>query len=101
LELTAKQARAVSVTSLAFPGDTVNNFILGSEDGVVYSGQRHGNKKVNSHVIYQSIKPFSFRLEYQKFTSAISGPLLDWTATVPNQKWIFHIFSSLQVLIGL
>ena len=51
MELTAKQARAVSVTSLAFPGDTVNNFILGSEDGVVYSGQRHGNKKVNSDVI--------------------------------------------------
>lgn len=55
MELTAKQARAVSVTSLAFPGDTVNNFILGSEDGVVYSGQRHGNKKVYVFAIIQSI----------------------------------------------
>ena len=53
MELTAKQARAVSVTSLAFPGDTVNNFILGSEDGVVYSGQRHGNKKVCELAIIQ------------------------------------------------
>ena len=34
------------MTTLAFPGDSVNNFILGSEDGIVYSGQRHGNKKV-------------------------------------------------------
>ena len=57
MELTAKQARAVSVTSLAFPGDTVNNFILGSEDGVVYSGQRHGNKKVCELAIIKSIKP--------------------------------------------
>ena len=46
MELTAKQSRAVSVTTLAFPGDSTNNFILGSEDGVIYSGQRHGNKKV-------------------------------------------------------
>ena len=46
LELTAKQSRPVSVTTLAFPGDSVNNFILGSEDGLVYAGQRHGNKKV-------------------------------------------------------
>lgn len=53
LELTAKQARAVSVTSLAFPGDTVNNFILGSEDGVVYSGQRHGNKKAGISEVYE------------------------------------------------
>ena len=60
MELTAKQARAVSVTSLAFPGDTVNNFILGSEDGVVYSGQRHGNKKVNSDVIILILQAFFF-----------------------------------------
>ena len=46
------------MTSLAFPGDTVNNFILGSEDGVVYSGQRHGNKKVNSVVIVPTNQNF-------------------------------------------
>jgi len=53
LELTAKQSRQVSVTTLAFPGDSVNNFILGSEDGIVYSGQRHGNKKAGISESYE------------------------------------------------
>lgn len=53
LELTAKQSRPVSVTSLAFPGESVNNFILGSEDGIVFSGQRHGNKKAGIAETYE------------------------------------------------
>jgi len=53
MELTAKQSRAVSVTTLAFPGDSTNNFILGSEDGVIYSGQRHGNKKAGISEVYE------------------------------------------------
>ena len=55
MELTAKQSRAVSVTTLAFPGDSTNNFVLGCEDGVIYSGQRHGNKKVTSLVKFLNI----------------------------------------------
>jgi hypothetical protein len=47
LELQAKaNQKSVSVTALAFPGDSVNNFVVGSEDGIIYSGQRHANKKV-------------------------------------------------------
>jgi dynein intermediate chain len=33
--------------------DTANNFILGSEDGIVYSGQRHGNKKAGISEVYE------------------------------------------------
>ncbi|XP_008331968.1 cytoplasmic dynein 1 intermediate chain 2-like isoform X3 [Cynoglossus semilaevis] len=44
LELVFKQSKAVAVTSMAFPLGDVNNFIVGSEDGSVYSACRHGSK---------------------------------------------------------
>ncbi|XP_046744327.1 cytoplasmic dynein 1 intermediate chain-like isoform X22 [Diprion similis] len=44
LELQARQSKPVAVTSLAFPSGDVNNFIVGSEDGTVYSACRHGTK---------------------------------------------------------
>lgn len=39
LELQAKQSKPVAVTCLAFPNGDVNNFVVGSEDGTVYSGK--------------------------------------------------------------
>jgi len=44
LELQHKQGKPVAVTSLAFPYGDVNNFIVGSEEGHVYSACRHGSK---------------------------------------------------------
>lgn len=41
LELQHKQAKPIAVTSFAFPYNDVNNFILGSEEGTVYSGITH------------------------------------------------------------
>lgn len=38
LELQHKQAKPIAVTSFAFPFNDVNNFVLGSEEGTVYSG---------------------------------------------------------------
>lgn len=38
LELQNKQSKTVNVTQLAFPSGDVNNFVVGSEDGAVYSG---------------------------------------------------------------
>lgn len=40
LELQHKQAKPIAVTSFAFPFNDVNNFVLGSEEGTVYSGMR-------------------------------------------------------------
>lgn len=40
LELQHKQAKPIAVTSFAFPFNDVNNFVLGSEEGTVYSGTR-------------------------------------------------------------
>ncbi|XP_030219417.1 cytoplasmic dynein 1 intermediate chain 2 isoform X4 [Gadus morhua] len=44
LELMFKQSKAVAVTSMAFPLADVNNFVVGSEDGSVYTACRHGSK---------------------------------------------------------
>ncbi|VEL24120.1 unnamed protein product [Protopolystoma xenopodis] len=41
LELAHKQTRSVAATCLAFLDDDVNNFLVGSEDGRIYSGLRH------------------------------------------------------------
>jgi dynein intermediate chain len=38
LELQHKQGKPIAVTCLAFPHSDVNNFIVGSEDGSVYTG---------------------------------------------------------------
>nr|AHI85755.1 cytoplasmic dynein intermediate chain [Penaeus chinensis] len=44
MELQHKQSRAVAATSLAFPHGDVNNFIVGSEEGAVFTACRHGSK---------------------------------------------------------
>ncbi|XP_069674921.1 cytoplasmic dynein 1 intermediate chain isoform X6 [Periplaneta americana] len=44
LELQHKQGKAIAVTCLAFPHSDVNNFIVGSEEGSVYTACRHGSK---------------------------------------------------------
>ncbi|XP_059416945.1 cytoplasmic dynein 1 intermediate chain 2-like isoform X6 [Carassius carassius] len=44
LELVFKQSKSVAVTSMSFPLGDINNFVVGSEDGSVYSACRHGSK---------------------------------------------------------
>lgn len=38
IELNTKQSKPITSTCLAFPHGDVNNFVVGSEDGTVYSG---------------------------------------------------------------
>ncbi|XP_035714682.1 cytoplasmic dynein 1 intermediate chain isoform X4 [Folsomia candida] len=44
LDLQHKQNKAVAATCLAFPQGSVNNFVIGSEEGAVYTACRHGTK---------------------------------------------------------
>jgi len=44
LQLQHKQGKQIPVTSLAFPAEDVNNFIVGSEEGTVYTACRHGSR---------------------------------------------------------
>ena len=48
LELQNKQSKQIAVTQLAFPSGDVNNFVVGSEDGTIYSGNNQViNIKIN------------------------------------------------------
>lgn len=38
LELQHRQSKAIAALSMDFPHNDVNNFVVGSEDGSVYSG---------------------------------------------------------------
>ncbi|KTG02801.1 hypothetical protein cypCar_00012866 [Cyprinus carpio] len=42
MELVFKQSKSAAVTSMSFPLGDVNNFVVGSEDGSVYTACRHG-----------------------------------------------------------
>ncbi|KAL7637472.1 UNVERIFIED_CONTAM: hypothetical protein RMT77_012200 [Armadillidium vulgare] len=44
MQLQHKQSRAVAVTCMGFPLTDVNNFIVGSEEGAVFTACRHGSK---------------------------------------------------------
>ncbi|XP_050562437.1 cytoplasmic dynein 1 intermediate chain isoform X11 [Spodoptera frugiperda] len=44
LDLQHRQSKAVAVTSMGFPHGDVNNFVLGSEDGNIYTGCLYGQR---------------------------------------------------------
>ncbi|XP_051564078.1 dynein, cytoplasmic 1, intermediate chain 2a isoform X2 [Myxocyprinus asiaticus] len=44
MDLVFKQSKSVAVTSMSFPLGDVNNFVVGSEDGSVYTACRHGSR---------------------------------------------------------
>ncbi|XP_028820111.1 dynein cytoplasmic 1 intermediate chain 1a isoform X2 [Denticeps clupeoides] len=44
MELVYNKSKPVAVTGLAFPTGDVNNFVVGSEEGTVYTASRHGSK---------------------------------------------------------
>ncbi|KAJ1188235.1 hypothetical protein NDU88_004998 [Pleurodeles waltl] len=44
MELVHKQSKSVAVTCMSFPVGDVNNFVVGSEEGSVYTACRHGSK---------------------------------------------------------
>ncbi|XP_029298920.1 dynein cytoplasmic 1 intermediate chain 1a isoform X6 [Cottoperca gobio] len=44
MELVYNKSKPVAVTGMAFPTGDVNNYVVGSEEGTVYSASRHGSK---------------------------------------------------------
>uniref|UniRef100_A0A6Q2XIC5 Dynein, cytoplasmic 1, intermediate chain 1 n=1 Tax=Esox lucius TaxID=8010 RepID=A0A6Q2XIC5_ESOLU len=44
MELVYNKSKPVAVTGMAFPAGDVNNYVVGSEEGTVYSASRHGSK---------------------------------------------------------
>ncbi|XP_020855630.1 cytoplasmic dynein 1 intermediate chain 1 isoform X1 [Phascolarctos cinereus] len=44
MELVHNKSKPVAVTGMAFPTGDVNNFVVGSEEGTIYTACRHGSK---------------------------------------------------------
>ncbi|XP_055369034.1 cytoplasmic dynein 1 intermediate chain 1 isoform X14 [Betta splendens] len=44
MELVYSKSKTVAVTGMAFPTGDVNNYVVGSEEGTVYTASRHGSK---------------------------------------------------------
>ncbi|XP_061838495.1 cytoplasmic dynein 1 intermediate chain 1 isoform X5 [Nerophis lumbriciformis] len=44
MELVYNKSRPVAVTGMDFPTGDVNNYVVGSEEGTVYTASRHGSK---------------------------------------------------------
>ncbi|XP_062385532.1 cytoplasmic dynein 1 intermediate chain 1 isoform X2 [Sardina pilchardus] len=44
MELVYNKSKPVAVTAMAFPTGDVNNYVVGSEEGTVYTASRHGSK---------------------------------------------------------
>lgn len=42
MELVYNKSKPVAVTGMAFPTGDVNNYVVGSEEGTVYTASRHG-----------------------------------------------------------
>ncbi|XP_075232183.1 cytoplasmic dynein 1 intermediate chain short wing isoform X4 [Lycorma delicatula] len=91
LELQHRQSKAIAVTCHAFPLNDVNNFVLGSEEGAVYSACRHGSKAgvtetyeghqgpltgINTHKVQGGID----------FSHLFLTSSFDWTIKLWNQK---------------
>jgi len=53
MELVYNKSKPVAVTGMAFPTGDVNNFVVGSEEGTVYTACRHGRSlKFCSRVVF-------------------------------------------------
>lgn len=55
MELAYNKSKPVAVTGMAFPMGDVNNYVVGSEEGIVYTASRHG-RFVNTHISYAAEK---------------------------------------------
>ncbi|KAK5612097.1 Cytoplasmic dynein 1 intermediate chain 1 [Crenichthys baileyi] len=45
MELVYSKSKPVAVTGMAFPTGDVNNYVVGSEEGTVYTASRHGSER--------------------------------------------------------
>lgn len=91
LDLQWKQSRQVASTSLSFPLHDVNNFVVGSEEGVVYSGCRHGGKAGIMEAFEGHFAPIT-GIDCHKavgnidFTHLFLTSSFDWTVKLWNVK---------------
>merc|ERR1719427_12814 len=100
-EMTHKQSKNVPVTCMSFQPNNVNNFVVGSEDGAVYTACRHGSKTGISESYEDHTGPIS-GIDFNKSTSQMDFSHIfvtssfDWTIKLwsikDQQKKCIHSF---------
>ncbi|EPY85580.1 cytoplasmic dynein 1 intermediate chain 1 isoform 4 [Camelus ferus] len=96
MELVYNKSKPVAVTGMAFPTGDVNNFVVGSEEGIVYTACRHGSKAgigevfeghqgpvtgINCHM---AVGPIDF--SHLFVTSSFDWTVKLWTTKAPDSK---------------
>lgn len=100
MDLQHKQSKTVSVTSMSFLSGDVNNFVVGSEDGAVYTGHRHGSKagiveQFEGHsgpvtgVSYNCV-PGQIDFSHLFLTSSFDWTLKLWSSKNPKMLYSFE-----------
>lgn len=91
IELHYKQAKSIAVTCMSFPTNEVNNFVVGSEDGFVYSACRHGAKSGIAETYEKHLGPVTGISTHYNQSSPDFGHLfltssIDWTIKLWSLK---------------
>ena len=79
----AKQSKPVAVTSLAFPTGDVNNFVVGSEDGAVYTACRYEKCLRNlsaRFAILENNIPIFLYITIDRFSEILQARIESWCA---------------------
>ncbi|XP_017327797.1 cytoplasmic dynein 1 intermediate chain 1 isoform X3 [Ictalurus punctatus] len=91
MELYYNKSKVVAVTGMAFPVGDVNNFVVGSEEGTVYTASRHGSKAGISEMFeghqgpvtgiscHNAVGPIDF-------SNLFTTSSFDWTAKLWSTK---------------
>ncbi|XP_050088427.1 cytoplasmic dynein 1 intermediate chain isoform X3 [Anopheles aquasalis] len=91
LELQHRQSKPISVSCMAFPHNEVNNFVVGSEDGYVFSASRHGNRSGIGETFENHLGPVTGISAHHNQSSPDFGHLfltssIDWTIKLWSLK---------------
>ena len=88
LELQHRQGKSIAVTCMSFPQNELNNFVLGSEDGYVYSACRHGNRSGIGETYEKHLGPVTGISTHHSpdYSHLLLTSSIDWTIKLWNMK---------------
>lgn len=91
LELQHRQNKPVAVTCMSFPNDEVNSFVVGSEEGLVHSAVRHGEKSGIAETYEKHLGPVTGISTHRNssatdFSHLFLTTSIDWTIKLWSLK---------------
>lgn len=91
LELQQRQSKSIAVTSMGFEHNDINNFVVGSEDGYMYSACRHGARAGITNMYEKHLGPVTGISTHYNQSSPDFGDLvltssIDWTIKLWSLK---------------